>query len=128
MTNLILTESTRIIRQFETRAEAEEWLANNANEDGVLTGTSYAGQQAHLTDFSESGLEYVGWGVVGEPRDGVIVNGPSGETVDVSGYHTGDYWSGDRFLGPDDFGITPVYRAPDGTTFPEGAKKYPFLA
>ena len=50
MINAILSDSGRILRQFENRDEAEEWLANVADENGVLTETGYAGQSIELFD------------------------------------------------------------------------------
>jgi hypothetical protein len=70
---------------------------------------------------------FAGWGIVGEPQDGVIVDGPSGPSIDVSGYNAGDYWDGDEFLGPDTFGIVPIYKTASGQ-FPTEAVSYPYLA
>lgn len=67
-----------------------------------------------------------GWGIVGEPLPGVIVPGPSGRSIDVTGYHAADYWDGDKFLGPDVFGIVPIYQTADGQ-FPADAVSYPYL-
>lgn len=72
-------------------------------------------------------LTFVGWGIIGEQPD-VIVNGPSGPSIDVSGYNAADYWDGDKFLGPDCYGIVPVYESTDGTQFPVDARIYPYLA
>lgn len=73
-------------------------------------------------------LKFSGWGIVGEPQEGVIVPGPSGDSIDVTGYHAPEYWDGDNFLGADPYGIVPIYRAADGSQFPAGAKQYPYLA
>lgn len=81
-----------------------------------------------MKQIKEGNLEFAGWGIVGEPQDGVIVSGPSGNSIDVTGYHTADYWDGGKFLGPDSYGIVPVYRAADGMQFPANAKRYPYLA
>ncbi len=67
----------------------------------------------------------MGWGLIGEPRDGVIVDTGNGRGIDVHGYQEADYWAGDQFLGPDQFGIVPIYRAADGSQFPPDAKEYP---
>lgn len=77
---------------------------------------------------TEGNLEYVGWGIVGEPQQDVIVTGPSGDSIDVTGYNTADYWNSHTFLGADSFGIVPVYRTADGKQFPADAKVYPHLA
>jgi hypothetical protein len=37
-----------ILSQYPTREEAEEALANIANEDGILTETAYAGRRAEI--------------------------------------------------------------------------------
>lgn len=73
-------------------------------------------------------LEYRGWGLIGEPQQDVIVQGPSGNSLDVTGYHAADYWDGEKFLGPDIFGVVPIYRTADGNQFPANAQPYPYLA
>ena len=71
-------------------------------------------------------LEFIGWGVVGRPQPGVIVSGPAGDSIDVTGYNESDYWDQGRFKGPDPYGIVPVYRDENGKQFPV-AKVYPHL-
>lgn len=70
-------------------------------------------------------MKFVGWGIVGKPQAGVIVDGVH---IDVTGYHPDDYWDDDIFLGPDKFGIVPVYQTSYGAQFPSGARKYPYFA
>lgn len=68
----------------------------------------------------------VGWGLVGEPADGMLVLTANGVGIDVTGYNESDYWDDDgMFLGPDCHGVTPVYDW-DGLTLPEEAKPYPY--
>lgn len=74
------------------------------------------------------GLTLAGWGIVGEPQDGVLVPTGNGIGIDVSGYNEGDYWSGEGFLGPDPFGIVPVYRDRQDRIYPRNAKQYPYKA
>lgn len=82
-------------------------------------------------------LTYAGWGIVGEPKAGVIVDGPAGPSIDVRGYSVADYFDGTpqehgydpaEFLGPDIFGIVPIFLCGDGSQFPAEAQCYPFMA
>ena len=76
-------------------------------------------------------LTFLGWGLVGEPQDGMIVETGSGPGIDVTGYSADDYWNGDAldsFAGPDTYGVVPIYAMPDGKTFPPAATQYPYLA
>lgn len=75
-----------------------------------------------------SGYTFCGWGIIGEPKSDVLIDGPSGPSLDVTGYDAADYWDGEEFRGPDSFGIVPVYRTPHGHQFPADAKAYPYLA
>lgn len=74
-------------------------------------------------------LKYIGWGILGKIQEGIIVSGYNGQpTIDVHGYNDSDYWNGDKFLGPDPFGIVPIYETRDGKQFPTQAKPYPYFA
>lgn len=75
-----------------------------------------------------SDLTFSGWGLEDAPKDGLLVNGPDGPSLDVTGYNDADYWDGDEFKGADEDGILPVYRTPDGRVFPDYATPYPYLA
>ncbi|MCX7898576.1 MAG: hypothetical protein N2444_00545 [Methylocystis sp.] len=73
-------------------------------------------------------LNLVGWGVVGEPKEELLVRTPEGMGIDVRGYQTGDYWDGNgKFLGPDCDGIVPIYMTPTGEQFPKDATAYPYV-
>jgi hypothetical protein len=75
------------------------------------------------------GLTRIGWGIVGEPQEGVIVPTPDGPGIDVTGYNEADYWDDHgEFLGPDIHGIVPVYLDEDVNLFPPDAKRYPWIA
>lgn len=93
-------------------------------KDRSLRRLRVIANSAHQADQ----LKFIGWGLIGEPRRGVLISTPAGEGLDVSGYHVDDYWDGNRFLGADEFGIVPVYRMADGSQFPADAKQYPYLA
>jgi hypothetical protein len=41
-------EAGHVLRQFESKAQAEEWLANVADEDGILTETGFAGRAVRI--------------------------------------------------------------------------------
>lgn len=74
-------------------------------------------------------LTFSGWGLVGEPQEGVIVPTASGDGLDVTGYNAADYWDErGEFLGPDGYGVTPIYIATDGSQFPADARPYPYRA
>lgn len=78
-------------------------------------------------------LEYIGWGLAKGADESVLVNGYNDQpSLDVTGYSSGEYWGGEgrkfTFLGPDPFGIVPIYRTPDGKQFPADATKYPHLS
>jgi len=73
-------------------------------------------------------LTFIGWGLVGEPPTGVLVSGPSGPSLDVTGYNEADYWSAEQFRGPDDFGIVPLYRDDQGRLFPADGISYPHIS
>lgn len=91
-----------------------------------MKGRRYLPRKKYI---GRSSLQFRGWGIVGEPKDGVIIAGPSGPSIDVTGYHVDDYWDGDHFRGPDHFGIVPIYHALiTGAQFPPEATPYPYLA
>jgi hypothetical protein len=72
-------------------------------------------------------MEFAGWGLIGEPQEGMIVETGNGMGIGVTGYNVEDYWSGvGKFLGPDIFGVVPVYRLADGSLFPPDAVQYPY--
>jgi hypothetical protein len=73
--------------------------------------------------MSKMNLKQIGWGVMGEPLDGVVVAG----RIDVTGYHAPDYWDGETFLGPDALGIVPIYETSDGGQVPAGAQVFPHV-
>lgn len=74
------------------------------------------------------GLTLVGWGIIGEPQEGILRSGPEpGPHIDVTGSNEGDWWGGDGFLGPDPYGITPIYHDRQGRQFPREAREYPYL-
>lgn len=79
-------------------------------------------------DMNKAELEFVGWGLVGEPQDNMIVQTENGEGIDVTGYNESDYWNGDEFLGEDCFGVTPIYKTSTGEQFPDDASQYPYRA
>lgn len=83
-----------------------------------------------MKQIREGDLEFVGWGLVGKPQDDILIVDTSGiARIDVTGYIAGDYWDGDTFLGPDPYGIVPIYRTRDGgRQFPDDAKRYPYYA
>lgn len=78
--------------------------------------------------MSEKNLKHIGWGIAGKPKDGVIVQTAEGRGIDVTGYSTADYWQDGKFLGPDEYGIVPVYQTQSGRQFPAAAKSYPYRA
>jgi hypothetical protein len=49
-TNVIIAGTEHILRRFDTRGEAEEWLTDNANEDGILTETEHSGRSVALVN------------------------------------------------------------------------------
>jgi len=76
-------------------------------------------------------MTFLGWGLIGEPQEEVIVQTGNGRGIDVTGYYEGDYWDGPNasdFKGPDPYGVVPVYEMPDGGIFPIGARQYPYNA
>ena len=77
-----------------------------------------------------SDLQFLGWGLIGEPQEGIFVAGPTPlKTIDVSGYNETDYWIGNAYLGADNFGVTPIYQhRVTGEQFPVEAEQYPYLA
>lgn len=75
--------------------------------------------------MNKAELEFVGWGLVGEPQDDMIT--ANGE-IDVTGYNESDYWNGDEFLGEDCFGVTPIYTTSAGEQFPVDAQQYAIRA
>lgn len=82
-----------------------------------------------MTRKTDRGLTFVGWGIVGKPENGIFVQTAEGEGIDVTGYNAGDYWDGKRgFLGPDPYGIVPIYRDSNNRLFPHTAKQYPYNA
>lgn len=80
------------------------------------------------TNMTMDQMKFIGWGLIGAPQDSVLVETGNGKGLDVSGYHTSDYWDGETFLGPDAFGIVPVYETADGCQFPSDARLYPYTA
>lgn len=81
----------------------------------------------HTQFATKDTLEHVGWGLVGEPRPGVLVETGNGLGLDVAGYSAWNYWdAAGKFRGPDAFGVVPVYRCADGSIYPEGAREYPY--
>ncbi len=73
-------------------------------------------------------LEYRGWGLVGYPLPDVVISDGDIDRIDVTGYNEADYWRADTFLGPDTYGIVPVYEAPHGEIWPPDAVEYAFFA
>ncbi len=72
---------------------------------------------------------FIGWGLIGHPQEGVLVPTASGPGLDVSGYHESDYWGkGGEWLGPDCYGVVPIYRSVNGVQFPAHARQYPYNA
>jgi hypothetical protein len=79
-----------------------------------------------MRTFHET-LECEGWGIVGEPQEGIVFAGYDDiPTIDVGGYSEADYWDGDRFKGPDPSGIVPIYTTEDGDQFPPDAVAYQY--
>ena len=71
-------------------------------------------------------MTFCGWGLIGKPKEGVIVATGEGPGIDVSGYHDDYYWDSKGFLGPDKFGIVPIYTTRSGKQSPKAAKQYPY--
>lgn len=72
------------------------------------------------------------WGIADgiTPDPTIFVDGPLGKSIDVYGYNSGDYWDLEtgEFLGPDEFGIVPVWtNRTTGQQFPPHAKVYPHM-
>lgn len=57
--------------------------------------------------------------------EGVIVQGPHGDSINAIGYREENYWCEDGFTGPDRHGVVPVYRTAKGGLFPRGVWIYP---
>lgn len=82
-----------------------------------------------MTRKTDRGLTFSGWGLIGDQQDGILVQTADGIGIDVTGYNAGDYWDGKKgFLGPDPYGVVPVYRDKKGSIFPARAKEYPYNA
>jgi hypothetical protein len=72
--------------------------------------------------MKRSKLHFLGWGLVGPVKDNMTGN------LDVTGYNEGDYWRGGKFLGPDPYGVVPIYRTARDRQYPAGAVQYPYRA
>ena len=78
-----------------------------------------------MTTTTQTGLTFAGWGLIGEPQSGIVL---ADDRIDVTGYNAGDYWQDGKFLGPDNFGVTPIYTTQTGEQFPADAVGYSYRA
>ena len=63
-------------------------------------------------------LTFLDWGLIRQPSAQCSVGG-----IDTSEYNESDYWgSNGEFLGPDQYGVVPVYQMADGSKFPPNAE------
>ena len=66
------------------------------------------------------GLSFIGWGMITPNEMGEeLPDSPHGFAV---GYDHREYWDGSRFLGPDPWGVTPIYEDRRGNRFPAEAE------
>ena len=65
-------------------------------------------------------LELIGWGIVIPNREGEEF--PSRTDGFGDGYDHRQYWDGGRFLGPDPWGVVPIYEDRKGRRFPAEAE------
>ena len=79
---------------------------------------------SYAIDLKREQLEFTGWGSVG-PYE---VVGDQDGYLDVTGYNESDYWQDGKFLGPDDFGVSPVYTDKDGNHHPSAIIQMPYRA
>lgn len=82
-------------------------------------------QRSRTNRSAEADLTFQGWGLIGEPQDGVVL---ADGRIDVAGYNAGDYWQDGEFLGADCYGVTPIYMMADGSQFPSDAVGYSYRA